>query len=150
MDTHDRPQMLLGEYEHLIDEKNRLTLPAKFREAFGEGVVLSRGIERCVVAYRRPDWSRLVESRLAALDPLSKEARQLQRHFFGGAAEDVPDKQGRVTMPPHLTEHASLGREVTIVGMHDHLEIWDRAAWRRQLEGGSVEDVAERLASRHD
>ena len=141
--------MLIGEYEHLIDDKNRLTLPAKFRQAFGDGAVLTRGIEPCVVAYRGQDWARLVESRLSALDPLSKEARQLQRHFFGGAAEDVPDKQGRVTLPAHLIEHAALGREVTVVGVHDHLEIWDRAAWRRQLEGGSVEDVAERLASRN-
>ena len=150
MNTDEPPHMLVGEYEHLIDEKNRLTFPAKFRQAFGDGVVLTRGLDGCVVAYRRPDWARLVESRLAPLDPLSKAARRLQRHFFGGAAEDVPDRQGRVTMPPHLIEHAKLAREVTVVGMHDHLEIWDRAAWRRQLEGGSVEDVAERLASRND
>jgi MraZ protein len=150
VDTHDQAQMLVGEYEHVIDEKNRLTFPAKFRQAFSDGVVLTRGIESCVVAYRRPDWTRLVESRLAPLDPLRAATRRLQRHFFGGAAEDVPDKQGRVTMPPHLIEHAGLEREVTVVGLHDHLEIWDRAAWRRQLEGGSVEDVAERLAARHD
>src|SRR5919197_1571950 len=123
--------MLVGEYEHLIDEKNRLTLPAKFRQEFGDGVVLTRGLDGCVFAYRRPDWARLVESRLAALDPLSAAARRLQRHFFGGAAEDVPDKQGRVTMPAHLLEHARLGREVVVVGVHDHLEIWDRVAWRR-------------------
>jgi MraZ protein len=144
--------MLVGEYEHTIDEKNRLTLPAKFRQTFGDGVVLTRGLDGCVFAYRRPDWARLVESRLAALDPLRAETRQLQRHFFAGAAEDTPDKQGRVTMPAHLVSHANLGREVTVVGVHDHLEIWDRAAWRTELERveGSAEDVAERLATQHD
>jgi MraZ protein len=144
--------MLVGEYEHTIDEKNRLTLPAKFRHTFGDGVVLTRGLDGCVFAYRRTDWARLVESRLAALDPLRTETRQLQRHFFAGAAEDAPDRQGRVTMPAHLVKHAQLGREVTIVGVHDHLEIWDRAAWRKELERveGSAEDVAERLATQHD
>ena len=148
----DQPQLLVGTYEHLVDEKNRLTLPAKFREAFGDGVVLTRGLEKCVFAYRREDWARLVESRLAALDPFSEAARRLQRYFFAGAAEDVPDKQGRVTMPAHLLEHAKLGREVVVVGVHDHLEIWDRSAWRRELERveGSAEDVAERLATQHD
>jgi MraZ protein len=144
--------MLVGEYEYTIDEKNRLTLPAKFRHTFGDGVVLTRGLDGCVFAYRRTDWARLVESRLAALDPLRTETRQLQRHFFAGAAEDAPDRQGRVTMPVHLVKHAQLGREVTIVGVHDHLEIWDRAAWRKELERveGSAEDVAERLATQHD
>ena len=144
--------MLVGEYEHTIDEKNRLTLPAKFRQTFGDGVVLTRGLDGCLFAYRRADWARLVESRLASLDPLRSETRQLQRHFFAGAAEDTPDKQGRVTMPAHLVAHAKLGREVTVVGVHDHLEIWDRAAWRTELERveGSAEDVAERLATQHD
>jgi MraZ protein len=144
--------MLVGEYEHTIDEKNRLTLPAKFRHTFGDGVVLTRGLDGCVFAYRRADWARLLESRLASLDPLRAETRQLQRHFFAGAAEDTPDKQGRVTMPAHLAKHAKLGREVTVVGVHDHLEIWDRAAWRTELERveGSAEDVAERLATQHD
>jgi MraZ protein len=148
----DQPQLLVGTFEHLIDEKNRLTLPAKFRQAFGDGVVLTRGLEKCVFAYRRPDWARLVESRLASLDTFSEGARRLQRYFFAGAAEDVPDKQGRVTMPTHLLEHAKLSREVVVVGVHDHLEIWDRAAWRRELERveGSAEDVAERLATQHD
>ena len=144
--------MLVGEYEHTIDEKNRLTLPAKFRHTFGDGVVLTRGFESCVLAYRRADWARLVESRLAPLDPLRRATRELQRHFFAGAAEDTPDRQGRVTLPAHLVKHAKLGREVTVVGVHDHLEIWDRAAWRRELERveGSAEDVAERLATQHD
>ena len=71
------PRMLLGAYEHTIDDKNRLTLPAKFRQAFADGVVVTRGLDGCLYAFRRPDWDRLVESRLAALDPLRPEGRRL-------------------------------------------------------------------------
>src|SRR5437867_2678702 len=69
--------MLLGEYEHTIDDKNRLTLPAKFRESFADGIVVTRGLDGCLYAYRRPDWGRLVDSQLATLDPLSQEGRRL-------------------------------------------------------------------------
>jgi len=144
--------MLLGEYEHTIDEKNRLTLPAKFRSAFVEGVVLTRGLDGCLQAYRRPDWDRLVESRLAPLDPFSKEARRMQRFLFAGASETDLDKQGRVMIPAALLAHAKLQRDVVVAGVHDHLEIWDRAAWRRELAEveGSAEDVAERIAAKRD
>jgi MraZ protein len=141
--------MLLGEYEHTIDDKNRLTLPAKFRQAFGDGVILTRGLERCVVAYPRHDWTERVERRLDALDPLSGEARAVRRFTFSGASDDELDKQGRVTIPPPLLRHAGLEREVVVAGLHDHLEIWDRAAWRAQLAEleGSAPHVAERLAA---
>lgn len=144
--------MLLGEHEHTIDDKNRLTLPAKFRQAFAGGVVLTRGMDGCLYAYTREDWERLVESRLAALDPLSKESRLMQRFFFSGAAEAELDKQGRVMVPAALLKHAGLGRDVVVAGVSDHLEIWDRAAWREQLKEveGSAEHVAERLAARRD
>ena len=144
--------MLLGAHEHTIDDKNRLTLPAKFRQAFADGIVLTRGLDGCLYAFRRPDWDRLVESRLATLDPLSPEGRRLQRHFFSGAAEADLDKQGRVMIPRELIEHAHLGREVVVAGVNDRLEIWDRAAWRNELAAveGSAEDVAKRLAARPD
>ena len=144
--------MLLGEYEHTLDDKNRLTLPAKFRQAFAGEVVVSRGLDGCLFAYRREDWDRLVESRLAALDPFSQEARKIGRLLFAGAAEAELDKQGRVMIPAQLIEHAKLGKEVVIAGVNDRLEIWDRAAWRTELAEveGSAEDVAERLADQRD
>src|SRR5205807_8693137 len=88
--------MLLGAHDHTLDDKNRLTLPAKFREAFKDGVVVTRGLDGCLYAYRRPDWDRLVESRLATMDPLRPEGRRVQRFFFSGAAETELAKQGRV------------------------------------------------------
>jgi MraZ protein len=142
--------MLLGEYEHTIDDKNRLTLPAKFRRAFVDGIVVTRGMDGCLYAYTRADWDGLVSSRLATLDPLSKEGRRMQRFFFSAAAEGELDKQGRVMIPAALMQHANLGREVVVAGVYDHLEIWERAKWRDELaevEGGA-EDVAQRLANR--
>ena len=144
--------MLLGEYEHTIDDKNRLTLPAKFRADFAEGVVVTRGLDGCLYAYRRPDWARLVDEQLATLDPLSQEGRRMQRYFFSAAASADLDKQGRVPVPAALAQAAGLDREVVVAGVYDHLEIWDRDAWRRELAEveGSAENVAERLAAKRD
>jgi MraZ protein len=144
--------MLLGEFEHTIDDKNRLTLPAKFRQALSGGLIITRGMEGCLSCYPAADWQRLVESRLARLDPLSKEGRQMHRYFYSGASEAEPDKQGRVMLPTSLARNAGIRREVVVAGIGDHLEIWDRAAWRDHVKEfeGSAEDVAERLASQRD
>jgi MraZ protein len=140
--------MLLGEHDHALDDKNRLTLPAKLRAAFVDGVVVSRGLDRCLNAYPRAEWERVV-TRLRSLDPLAGDTRKLHRHFFAGATPGELDRQGRLVLPPALIEHAGLGREVTVAGVYDHLEIWDRATWRLLLHEaeGSAEDVAERLAN---
>ena len=142
--------MLLGEYEHALDDKNRLILPARFRQSFAAGIVVARGMDGCLVVYTRDGWERFVEQRLAGLDQLSREARQMSRFIFAGATEAELDKQGRVMVPQPLVEHAKLKREVVVAGVRDHLEIWDRAAWRTQLEEveGSAELVAERLAAK--
>ena len=144
--------MFLGEFEHLIDEKNRLTLPAKFREALADGVVVTRGMDGCLSAYPVEAWHALVQSRLGSLDPLSQDDRMMQRYFYSAAAEAKPDKQGRIMLPAALVEHAELGREVIVAGVYDHLEIWDRAAWRKQIADveGRAEHVAERLAAKRD
>src|SRR5215213_5360659 len=107
--------MFLGEYEHTIDDKNRLTLPARFREAFADGVVLTRGLDECLDVYARGDWGALVDARLATLDPFSKEARDLKRFFFSAASDAELDKQGRVLVPPALMRHGRLGRELLAV-----------------------------------
>lgn len=144
--------MLLGEHEHALDDKNRLTLPAKLRQSFSDGLVVSRGMDGCLVVYPRDGWERFVERRLSGLDPFSKEARQMSRFVFSGAAEAELDKQGRVMVPPALLASAGLEREVVVAGMRDHLEIWDRAKWREQMQEveGSAELVAERLAAKQD
>jgi MraZ protein len=144
--------MLLGEYEHTIDDKNRLTLPARFRQDLSGGLVLSRGMDGCVNVYPREQWDEAVDARLRELDPLSRESRVMQRYFFAGATEAEVDRQGRVGVPSPLIEHAGLSRDVVVAGVRDHLEIWDRARWREHLQEieGSAEHVAERLATGRD
>jgi MraZ protein len=141
--------MLLGEHEHTLDDKNRLTLPAKLREQLGAHVVVSRGLDGCLYVYSEGEWARLAE-RIGSLDPFSREARTMQRWFFASGSDAELDKQGRMVIPATLMKNAGIGREVTVAGVYDHLEIWDRAAWREQQQTveGSAEDVAERLAKR--
>jgi len=144
--------VFLGEYEHTIDDKNRLTLPARFREALTGGCVVTREMDGCLSVYAPDGWERFVALRLEGLDPFTREARQMRRFVFAGAVEAAPDKQGRVMLPPALVAHAKLDREVVVAGVHDHVEIWNRAAWRKHLEEveGSAELVAERLAEKRD
>jgi MraZ protein len=139
--------MFYGTHEHTIDEKNRLTLPARFRDALGGEVVLLRGIDRNVDVFPRASWDKSVE-RIAALDSLTREAREMKRYVFTGVTITDVDKQGRVVVPPDLV--SSLGKEVAVVGVHDHVEIWDRSKWASHLSAieGSVGDVAERAADR--
>jgi MraZ protein len=141
--------MFFGEYEHSIDEKHRLTLPARFRHALASGVVLARGIERNIDVYPSETWLENM-ARIADLDSLNREAREMKRYVFAGAAVSELDGQGRVLVPSHLVEHAKLKKDVVVIGVHDHVEIWDRAAWADHLTAieGSAGDVAERLADK--
>jgi transcriptional regulator MraZ len=140
--------MLLGEFEHTIDDKNRLTLPARFREALGEGVVVTRGLDTCLNVYTPSEWQQVVDRQLGELDPLSREAREMERYFYSAAAVADVDKQGRVMIPAPLISYAKLARDVVVAGVRNRLEIWDREAWRKQRDEfeGSAEHVAERLA----
>ena len=140
--------MFLGQYDHSIDDKSRLTLPARFRDALADGVVLSQGLDRSVDVYPKLAWETTVAERIGQLDPLLPDTRMLRHHFFGGAAEDTPDKQGRVMIPASLLRHGKLTKEVTVVGNHDHLEIWDRSIWAERLEEieGGADNAAQRLA----
>ncbi|MBA2742657.1 MAG: division/cell wall cluster transcriptional repressor MraZ [Actinobacteria bacterium] len=141
--------MFYGEHEHTIDEKHRLTLPARFRHSLSGGLVLARGIERNVDVYPSDTWHENM-ARIAGLDSLSREAREMKRFVFAGAAVAELDAQGRVLLPQHLAEHAGIEKDVVVAGVHDHVEIWDRAAWTAHLNAieGSAGDVAERLADK--
>jgi MraZ protein len=140
--------MLLGEHEHALDEKNRLTLPSKLRGAFTDGVVVSRGLDGCLLAWPVEAWRAMV-ARVETVDPFSADGRKIRRHYFSGASPGELDKQGRLVIPATLLAAVGITREVTVAGVSDHLEIWDRATWRQQLHEveGSAEDVAERLAN---
>ena len=141
--------MFYRSHEHRIDDKNRLTLPPKFREGLRGGVVLVRGIDHTVDVYPRESWEVSVQ-RITALDSLTREAREMKRFVFAGATVAEIDKQGRVLVPPDLARHAGLGKDVSVVGVHDHIEIWNRPEWGDHVSAieGSVGDVAERAADR--
>jgi MraZ protein len=111
---------------------------------------VSRGLDGCLSAWPHEGWENYKQTTLSTLNLLSREGRQMHRYFFSGATHATPDRQGRVIIPPVLIDHGKLGRDVVVHGANDHLEIWDRDAWRRELSEveGSAEDVAERLAQR--
>src|SRR4051812_37205781 len=106
--------MFFGEYEHAMDDKNRLTLPARFRADFADGVFLTKGFDGCLDVWPGETWEMKVVDQIGNLDSLLPEARRLQRHFFGAATEDTPDKQGRVHLPVPLVRHAGLSKDVTL------------------------------------
>ncbi|EYT50877.1 MULTISPECIES: division/cell wall cluster transcriptional repressor MraZ [Kocuria] len=124
--------MFLGTYSPRLDEKGRLILPAKYREELAEGLVLTRGQERCLYVFSVREFERVHEQLRAA--PLSsKQARDYIRVFLSGASDEVPDKQGRVTIPPPLRDYAGLGRELAVIGAGTRAEIWDAQAWNDYL-----------------
>lgn len=125
--------MFLGTYTPRMDEKGRLILPAKYREELAEGLVLTRGQERCIYVFSTEEFQNVHEQMRQA--PLtSRQARDYIRVFLSGASDETPDKQGRVTIPPGLREYAGLDRDVTVIGAGDRAEIWDTAAWNTYLE----------------
>lgn len=125
--------MFLGTYTPKLDEKARLILPAKFRDELAEGLVLTRGQERCIYVFSAREFERVHEQMRAA--PLSsKQARDYIRVFLSGASDEVPDKQGRITIPAPLRSYAGLDRDVTVIGAGTRAEVWDSAAWTSYLQ----------------
>lgn len=120
--------MFLGTYNPRLDEKGRLFLPAKFRDELAGGVVLTRGQERCLFVFPRPAFTAKAEE-LQSASLTSKAARDYGRMFFSSASDEVPDKQGRITVPPPLRQYAGLERDCVVIGANTRLEIWDAAAW---------------------
>ena len=125
--------VFLGTYTPRMDDKGRLILPAKYREELADGLVLTRGQERCIYVFSAEEFQN-VHSQMRQAPLTSRQARDYIRVFLSGASDEVPDKQGRVTIPPGLREYAGLDREVTVIGAGDRAEIWDTAAWNAYLE----------------
>ena len=132
--------LLLGEYEFTIDAKGRVAIPARFRPVFAEGIFLTRGFDHCLSAYAPEQWERFVEERTGELPEMSSRGRQVRRFVFAGASAETLDGQGRVKLPQSLIEFAGITKDVTIIGVHDHVEVWDRASWadyRQRMEEGA-------------
>lgn len=140
--------MFLGEYRHALDAKGRVNLPTKFRKALSQGVVVTRGVDRCLFIYPRATWERLALS-LARLPLTQRAGRAFARLLLAGAMDLRPDGQGRIMLPEYLRAYAQLGKHVVIAGVYDRLEIWDGHAWSaytRRAEKRS-EAIAETLGN---
>ncbi|MEA3339215.1 MAG: division/cell wall cluster transcriptional repressor MraZ [Chloroflexota bacterium] len=138
--------MFLGEFVHTIDEKGRLTVPAKFRDDLATGLVVTRGIDRCLAIYPLEEWEQLAE-KVSTLPMTDRSARAFRRLVFAGASDAIPDKQGRVLIPPNLREYAGLDGEVIVTGLYAYIEVWNPDAWgeeREHVEGndGNIEEWA--------
>ncbi len=136
-----------GHYEHSLDAKNRLSIPARFRASFSDGVVLAKDPETCVAVWTPDTHESIIERALGNLNPMGSEYRKLSRFYQGNSFEVDLDASGRVTLPPTLLTHAGIGKEVVVVGVGDHLEVWGKQRWETEQEALDQEigEVTERL-----
>ena len=133
--------MFLGEFVHTIDEKGRLTIPARFRDDLEGGLVVTRGIDRCLAIYPMKAWKRLAK-KVSALPMTDRRARAFRRLVFANASDSIPDKQGRVLIPPRLREYAGLDGAVVVTGLDTYIELWNSDSWgeeRGRVEGDDAD-----------
>ena len=137
--------MFMGEYQHSLDEKSRLIIPARFREDLGEKFVLTRGLDRSLFLYTLDEW-KAIEEKMRTHPTTQADTRAFVRLFFSGAVECEPDKQGRISIPPHLREHAGIKRDLYIIGVSTRVEIWAREVWEEYAK--KAEEAYETLAEK--
>lgn len=136
--------MFLGNYEHTIDDKGRLTIPSKFREELEGGVVVTRGLDGCLWAFTRSEWEILAE-KISGLPTTNPAARNFARLMFSNASDSIPDKQGRVLLPQTLRDYAGIDNETILIGVMNRVEIWNPAKWSDVA--AKVEEDQEAIAS---
>ncbi len=142
--------MFYGEYEHNIDKKGRLIVPARFREIFkerySEKFYVTRGLDKCLFLFAEEDWKQQ-EKKFKELSFTREEARKFNRLYFSGAAEVICDAQGRILIPQYLLDYAGVKEDVMIVGVSDRVEIWAKDKWREFFNSSidSFESLAEKL-----
>ena len=138
--------MLIGQYKHTIDNKKRLALPVKFRGELGAKVIITKGVENCLVVYTEKEWE-VMSQKLGSLPISQTEARSFTRHLLASATEVSLDKLGRILIPDYLKEYASFKKNVVICGLSNRLEIWDETKWEaysKNAEKG-VEEIVSKL-----
>jgi MraZ protein len=138
-----------GQYEHSLDSKDRLTVPARFRAALADGVVLAAGLDPCVEVYGVEDYGRFEQQFLSTLNPLSGKGRRLKRRFHASSHDEELDSAGRIRIPRHLIDHAGLAGACVVVGVADHLEVWNAGRWAEHYAeiDATAEAMAEDLAT---
>lgn len=138
--------MIIGEYEHSLDAKSRIIMPAKLREDIGEKFIITKGLDGCLFGFSKQEWENF-EEKLKTLPLTNKNARDFVRFFLSGAVVEELDKQGRFLIPSNLKEYASLDKDVVITGVGTRIEIWDRAKWKQynSEENLSADQIAENM-----
>ncbi|KIL26596.1 inhibitor of RsmH and transcriptional regulator [Bacillus altitudinis] len=138
--------MFMGEYQHTIDTKGRMIIPAKFRDDLGEQFVLTRGLDQCLFGYPMSEW-KLIEEKLKALPLTKKDARAFTRFFFSGAVECDLDKQGRINIASNLLQYAKLEKECVVIGVSNRIELWSKSIWEQYTEEqeDSFAEIAENM-----
>lgn len=139
--------MFMGEYHHTIDEKGRLTLPAKIREQLGDEFIVTRGLDNCLFIYPQEEWNQVI-SKYKEL-PNTKDARNFMRFFLSGATTTSFDKQGRINISIPLIQYAKLEKDCVIIGVNDRLEIWNEQLWQQFITTNeeNFSDIADKLFS---
>lgn len=142
--------MFYGEYEHALDNKGRIILPSKFRQAMKENYVeklfCTRGLDTCIFVFSEEEW-KAQETKFRAISFTKKEGRKFNRMYFSGAVDTAPDTQGRILIPKYLKEFANIKRDIVIVGVSNRMEIWAKEKWDEFYKASkeSFEDIAEKL-----
>jgi len=138
--------MLIGQYQHTIDSKKRLALPIKFRGELGTKIIITKGVENCLVVYTEKEWE-VMSQKLGNLPISQLEARSFTRHLLASATEVSLDKLGRILIPDYLKEYADLKKNIVVCGLSNRLEVWDDAKWKnysKDAEKG-VEEIVSKL-----
>lgn len=136
--------MFKGEFNHTIDTKGRMIVPAKFRDALGETFVVTKGLDGCLFVYPNEEWEK-IEEKFSRIPMTTKDARKFSRFFFAGASDCELDKQGRTLIPSTLREFAGLEKEVVMVGVLTRIEIWSKERWDEQNSYDDMDEVAEHM-----
>ncbi|MCR4441105.1 MAG: division/cell wall cluster transcriptional repressor MraZ [Peptococcaceae bacterium] len=138
--------MFTGEYQHSLDEKSRLIMPAKFREVLGDAFIITKGLDTCLFVYPQAEW-KILEEKLKNLPFTNKDARAFARFFFSGAIECETDKQGRILISSNLREYARVIKDVVIIGVGTRIEIWAKEVWDEysKITEKSYEELAEKM-----
>lgn len=136
--------MFMGEYNHTIDAKGRLIVPAKFREALGDEFVVTRGLDDCLFVFPNEGW-KVFEEKLSTLPVANKNARRFARFFLSGAATVELDKQGRILIPTTLGEYGALEKEVVFIGVANRVEIWSKERWENSAVMDDMDEIAESM-----
>lgn len=138
--------MFLGEHQHSLDAKARITIPSKFREELGEKFVATKGLDNCIFLYPLQEWHE-IEQKLSKLPLTRADVRSFVRFFFSGAAELELDKQGRTVVPANLRDYAEIEKDVVIIGVGSRIEVWSTGKWENynEMASSSYEEIAENL-----